>query len=194
MCIKKKHAEYTPEQRKMSVVASDIHVGWSTHVIQCMRNPIWDLKEALGKSSGTWSRIVWLEGSYMSQVPSASSWADIPRNWSKFLQRVDSIYHTTRCHISKDRTPKQFRNCYYDPPQLYIRAYIALYVYKMTLEGGTDPKISTPTFQMRCVNIFRHVQLHWQRRYITQTSVSKFNSCTVIDLLNQSRPHLLCRK
>jgi len=71
-----------------SVVASDIHVRLSTHVIRCMRNPIWDLKEALGRSSGTWSRVVWLEGSNISQVPSASSWADIPRNWSRFLQKL----------------------------------------------------------------------------------------------------------
>lgn len=89
-----------------SVVASDIHVGWSTHVIRCMRNPIWDLKEALGRSSGTWSRVIWLECSNMSQVPSASSWTDIPRNWSRFFQKVDSIYQPTRCHISKERTPK----------------------------------------------------------------------------------------
>jgi len=61
----------------------------------------------------------------------------------------------------------------------------------MTLEGGTDLKIWTPTFQKRCANIFGHVQLHWQRRYITPTSIYKFNSCTLTGLLNQLTPDLL---
>lgn len=105
-CAKEKTRRIYSWTMQTSVVASDIHLRWSTHVIRCMRNPIWDLKEALGRSSSTWSRVVWLEGSNMSQVPSASSWAVVPRNWSRFLQKVDSIYQTTRCHISKDRTPK----------------------------------------------------------------------------------------